>query len=98
MPEVVFVTPSEFVQTLKHSSLPTIVTEGSDDYSVFRRVEERFSKLGLSLMPVGGKQAVLEIFKCRDQFRQIKTAFIIDRDLWIFDAVPQEYADDAIII
>jgi len=98
MPEVVLVTPSEFVQTLRHSSLPTIVTEGSDDYAVFRRVEERLSELGVSLMPVGGKQTVLEIFKCRDQFRQIRTAFIMDRDLWIFAAVPQEYADDAIII
>ena len=97
MPEAV-VTPAEFVQTLKHSSLPTIVTEGADDYSLFRRVEEKFSRLGVSLMPVGGKKTVLEIFKRRDQFSQIKTAFIVDRDLWIFTEVPEEYRDAAIIL
>jgi hypothetical protein len=93
-----YVSAFEYIQTLKHSYIPTVITEGDDDYSVFRRIEEKFSSIGLSLMPVGSKQSVLEIFRHRHEFSQIQTAFIVDRDIWIFSGIPAEYQDPAIIV
>jgi hypothetical protein len=50
------------------------------------------------LMPVGGKQTVLEIFKHRCEFSHIQTAFIVDQDTWLFSGVPNEYQDPTIIV
>jgi hypothetical protein len=97
MPEAP-VSPAEYIQTLKHSSIPTVITEGSDDYFVFRRVEDHFRAIGVSLLPVGGKHTVLEIFKNRDQFSQIKTAFIVDRDIWLFAGVPGQFDNQLVIV
>lgn len=85
------ITVEEAVDTLKRSSIPSVITEGLDDYIVFRRFEERFSDLGLSLMPLGGRDQVLSVFRRRTEFRQIKTAFIVDRDMWLFSGVPDEF-------
>lgn len=93
-----YVTASEYIQTLKHSFIPTVVTEGSDDYAVFRRIEEKFSSIGLSLMPVGGKKTVLELFERRHEFSQIKTAFIVDQDMWIFSHIPPQYDEPMLIV
>ncbi|MCS3451767.1 MULTISPECIES: DUF4435 domain-containing protein [Bradyrhizobium] len=93
-----YVTASEYVQTLKHSFIPTVITEGSDDYAVFRRIEERFAAIGLSLMPVGGKRTVLEIFRHRNEFPQIQVAFIVDQDTWLFSHIPSEYKDPSLIV
>jgi hypothetical protein len=93
-----YVTASEYIQTLKHSFIPTVITEGADDYSVFRRMEEKFAAIGLSLMPVGGKRTVLEIFNNRHEFPQIQTAFIVDQDTWLFSNIPQEYDEPALIV
>jgi hypothetical protein len=87
----------EYVQSLKHSGLPTVITEGLDDYTVFRRVEERFADAGVSLMPVGGKDKVLQIFRRRNEFRQIRSAFIVDKDIWLFGGVPPEYIEPTLI-
>ncbi|MCS3495891.1 hypothetical protein M2189_005150 [Bradyrhizobium japonicum] len=91
------VTATEYIQTLKHSSLPTVITEGADDYSVFRRIEEKFASIGLSLLPVGGKQTVLKLFQNRHEFSHLQTAFIVDQDVWLFSGIPAEYQDPSII-
>lgn len=93
-----FVSASEYVQTLKHSFIPTVVTEGSDDDAIFRRIEERFSSIGLSLIPVGGKHTVLEIFERRHEFSQIQTAFIVDQDTWLFSHIPAQYDEPTLIV
>lgn len=93
-----YVSSFEYIQTLKHSFIPTVITEGADDYSVFRRIEEKFVSIGLSLMPVGGKQNVLEIFKHRHEFAHIQTAFIVDQDTWLFSGIPSEFQNPAIIV
>jgi len=91
-------TPSEIVETLKRSSLPTIITEGLEDYLVFRRLEKRFADLGVSLLPAGGKPALLEIYNRRAEFAHIRFACIADRDMWIFTGVPVEYQADNLVL
>jgi hypothetical protein len=85
------ITANEAVETLKRSALPSVITEGLDDYLVFRRLERQFASLGVSLIPVGGRDEVISIFRRRLEFSQIKSAFVVDRDMWLFSGVPAEF-------
>jgi hypothetical protein len=91
-------TPDEAVETLKRSGLPTIITEGIEDYLVFRKIEESLVHLGVSLMPVGGRQTVLEVFSRRSEFPNVKVAFVVDRDMWLFCGIPHQYQDPLLVV
>lgn len=85
------ITANEVVETLKRSILPSVITEGLDDYVVFRRLEHQFASLGVSLIPVGGRDEVISVFRRRSEFSQIRSAFVVDRDMWLFSGVPAEF-------
>ncbi|UPJ25887.1 DUF4435 domain-containing protein [Bradyrhizobium sp. CW1] len=91
-------TIDEVIATLNHSSLPTLVIEGTDDIIIFRRLEEQSENLTLSVLPVGGRKTVLALF---DRLAEIKSeqaiAFVADRDLYVFTAIPAEYTADNLI-
>ena len=91
-------TLEDYIATLRNSSLPTVVTEGRDDYSYFRRMEEALKHHGVSLLPVGGRPMVLQIFERRKDLRRNNVAFIVDQDLWVFEGVPQEYTHRKVIL
>lgn len=80
----------ENIETLKRSGLPTIVTEGSDDYIFYRRLEETLKDVGVSLFPVGGKDIALNIFFRRKEIGRNNVMFLIDKDLWVFSGVPRD--------
>lgn len=85
-------TVEELVALLKKTSLPTVVCEGSDDLIVYRRLEERLSHIGVSVLPAGGRENVLQIFERRSEIpSSVRLAFIADRDTWINTAVPAAY-------
>lgn len=85
-------TVEELVALLKKTSLPTVVCEGSDDLIVYRRLEERLSHLGVSVLPAGGRKNVLQIFERRSEIpTSVRLAFIADRDTWVNTAVPSAY-------
>ena len=88
----------EYIQTLKRSNLPTVVTEGSDDYKFYRRVENSLVSLGASLFPVGGRGTVLEIFNRRAEIGRNNVVFLVDKDLWVFSGVPAEFTHRKIIM
>jgi len=88
----------EVISTLKHSFLPTVVTEGEDDIIVFRRLEDTFASVGLSVLSVGGRDSVLKIYERRHEFAQDqKIAFIADRDMWVLTGVPEAYQADNLL-
>ncbi|MFG6489594.1 hypothetical protein ACG04R_23155 [Roseateles sp. BYS78W] len=91
-------TVDELIATLKKSSLPTLVCEGSDDLIVYRRIEDKLSHLGLSLLPVGGRDNAIKIFERRREIAAVPLAFIVDRDTWINTGVPAQYTDPSIIL
>lgn len=90
-------TLDEWVATLKNSQLPAVITEGKTDYHVYRRFEARLAAQGVSFFPVGGRDVVLRLFKRRAEFSQIKSVFVIDRDLWTFTGTPAHYKHPCII-
>jgi hypothetical protein len=50
----------EWIALLERSVLPTIIIEGRDDVIVYREFEK---KLNVDVLPVGGRNTILEIFK-----------------------------------
>lgn len=92
-------TVEEIVSLLKRSSLPTIVVEGADDMIVYRRFEERMSNLGVSVLPVGGRQKVLEVFSRRGEIPSgLRIAFVADKDTWINTGVPYEFRATSLVL
>ena len=91
------VSTEEFIQTLKRSNLPTVVTEGSDDYKFYRGIEESLAEIGVSLFPVGGRGKVLEIFERRREIGRNNVIFLADKDLWVFDGIPTQYIHRKVI-
>ena len=85
-------TVEEILALLKKTALPTVVCEGSDDLIVYRRIEDRLTHMGVSVLPAGGRQNVLEIFRRRTELpKNIKLAFVADQDTWINVGVPSAY-------
>lgn len=92
-----FPTVDETIQTLKRSNIPTLITEGRDDYIVFRRLEDHLVG-GVSVLPVGGRDNVIQLFHRRAEVGHDRIAFVVDRDLWSFTAVPNELRDARVIV
>src|SRR5450830_1085410 len=88
----------EIISVLNKTSLPTVVIEGIDDVVVYRKLEEIFSDVGISVMGVGGRVNLLSIF---DRLDEIKSkdfiAFVADRDLWAISDLPKKYVSDRLI-
>ena len=68
----------EAAATIKRSSLPTLVVEGTSDQTFFQSLEKA-SRLGFDFISVGGKTAVLSLYKIRNEFER-PVVFVADRE------------------
>lgn len=84
-------TVDELVEALKRSGLPTILVEGVDDMTIFRWLEEKLGTTNANALPCGNRDNLLALYVRRSEFVKTATAFVADRDLWLFTAVPPEY-------
>ena len=84
-------TVDEWVTTLRHSSLPTVIVEGVDDMRIYRWVQERVGNHIAFVQPVGGRNNLLSIYKRRNEFAHLPVAFVADQDLWLFSGIPPDY-------
>lgn len=92
------VSVEETIALLKKTKLPTIIVEGADDMIVYRHLEENLSAIGVSVLPVGGRKNVLDIFSRRGELPNfVKITFIADQDIWVNTGIPPEYNDDRLI-
>ena len=90
-------TVDEIIALLKKTDLPTVVCEGSDDLIVYRRFEEHLSHIGVSILPAGGRENVLEVFERRGEIpTSVRLAFIADRDTWVNTEIPTAYVAPAL--
>ncbi|GAA0727747.1 DUF4435 domain-containing protein [Sphingomonas japonica] len=90
--------PFEAASVIIRSSLPTVVTEGADDYTAYRTIEENLTDIGVSLLPLTGKNAVLETWRFLPDNCRHKALFIVDKDLWIYTSVPMEIQNEPRIL
>jgi hypothetical protein len=82
----------EIMATLKRSSLPTVLIEGQDDVVVYRQLESIYDAYGISVLPVGGRSSLLEIFRRRQELPEGRlVCFLSDLDTWIVAGIPQEF-------
>jgi hypothetical protein len=84
-------TIDDIVATLKRSSLPTVLVEGKEDIIIYRQIEQLFGATKINFLPCGGRNTLLKIFERRNEFSNIKTFFIADKDMWVFETPPIEY-------
>lgn len=92
------ITVDEFLFLLKRTSLPTIVVEGRDDMIVYRTFEETLEHLNVSVLPVGGRNKVLEIFRRRSEIpSSVILLFIADRDVWVNTGIPSIYENECLL-
>lgn len=86
-------TVDEIVAHLKHTSMPTLLVEGTTDAAVYRHMEERFNLPAGTVLQCYGRDCLLAVFHRRTEIKDVKTVFFADRDLWLFTAIPREYED-----
>lgn len=92
------ITVDEIIATVKRSAYPTAIIEGKDDVVVMRRLEDTFSSSGLTIIPAGGRAAVLSVFERRSEMgASAKVAFIADKDLYVVLGIPQKYNHDDLV-
>lgn len=84
-------TVEEIIGTLNHSSSSVVLVEGDSDVIWYREFEPELNDKIL-LFPVGGRKQLFEVYKRRDEIRP-RVAFVADKDMMIFDGVPDEYRD-----
>ncbi|GIP58468.1 DUF4435 domain-containing protein [Paenibacillus woosongensis] len=84
-------TADEIVSLLKRSSLPSIIVEGDDDVLIYRYIEEKIGSFNASILPCGGRKALLSVFARRGEFNNLKTVFLADQDMWMFTTIPKEF-------
>lgn len=88
-------TVDEIVNTLKRSSLTTVLVEGKDDILIYRWIESEIGIFNANFFPCGGRGKLLEVFERRDEFQHIKTVFVADKDAFVY-VNPPENLDEII--
>ncbi|WLQ17478.1 DUF4435 domain-containing protein [Hahella aquimaris] len=76
--------------------LPTVLVEGEDDKTVYRYIEEKFGDLDIDILPCFGRDALLKVFKRKEEYEGSKVAFVADKDMWYFTGIPEEYKENII--
>ena len=87
------VTVDDWVTTLRHSQLPTVLVEGKDDVQIYQWTERRVGIQRANVLPVGGRETLLGVYQRRNEFAHLPVAFVADRDLWLFSGIPPGYPD-----
>ena len=90
----IHLTVDEIVETLKRSSLTTVLVEGKDDIMIYRWIEQEVGFDNANFLSCGGRGKLLKVFERRDEFNHIKTIFVADKDCFVYDeSIPNEYED-----
>ena len=86
-------TVDECVALLRRTDLQTVIVEGKDDMQIYQWAERRVGIQKANVLPVGGRETLLAVYKRRSEFAHLPVAFVADRDLWLFSGIPPGYPD-----
>ncbi len=86
-------TVDEIVETLKRSSLTTVLVEGKDDVIVYRWLEDEIGITIANFLPCNGRDKLLQVYERRNEFIDSSVVFVADRDTYVYVNPPEEYDD-----
>lgn len=86
-------TVDEIISSLKHSFIPTILIEGTDDVFIYRWLKSQISPTPISLQPCGGRTALFAIHDRKAEFADRNVIFIADKDYFRFVEIPERRND-----
>jgi len=86
-------TVDEIIDTLKRSSLTTVLVEGVDDVLIYRWIEDEIGIVNANFLPCGGRDKLLQIFDRRAEFSELKTVFVADKDTFVYVNPPEKYSE-----
>lgn len=86
-------TVDEIIDTLKRSSLTTVLVEGVDDVLIYRWIEDEIGIVNANFFPCGGRDKLLQIFDRRAEFSELKTVFVADKDTFVYVNPPEKYSE-----
>ncbi len=89
----IHLTEQEIVETLKRTSLTTILVEGKEDIIIYRWIEEEIGINNVNFLPCGGRETLLNIFNRRNEFNHIKAIFVADKDTFVYSCIPHQFSD-----
>ena len=85
-------TADELIALLNKTSLPTVLVEGSSDFSIYRWIENSLDIDNIDILPCDGRSTLLTVYDRRAEIKSVvQTAYIADRDMWVFTSVPSQY-------
>lgn len=76
-------TPDIIVETLKRSSIDTVLIEGKDDKQIFDNIEKDIKDQIIDFFPCNGRNNLIEVYKRRSEI-ETKCLYFCDSDLWLF--------------
>lgn len=86
-------TEDEIVSYIKKSNLTNILVEGPNDLQIYNWIEEKIDRLNVRILPCGGRNTLIKIFRRRNEFSNKKVVFIADKDMWVYSEIPERYTD-----
>jgi hypothetical protein len=86
-------TVDEIVNTLKRSSLTTVLVEGREDVIIYRWLEDEIGIAKANFLPCGGRNKLLEVYERRAEFPDITTVFVADKDTYVYVNPPDGYEE-----
>jgi hypothetical protein len=84
---------NEIVSTLKRSTLPTIVVEGTADVYIYRFLKSKLKNSLVGIQPCGGRSVLFSIHDRKEEFSGKNVVFVADLDAYRFDGIPHERQD-----
>ena len=90
-------TVDDLVVTLRLSKKPNIIVEGKDDEIIYGTLVKRLGRFDVGFFSAGSKDTLLHLYEELSEyenvgdFRHTPVAFIADRDMWLFRAIPACY-------
>lgn len=89
----IILTEDEIVNTLQRSTLTTVLVEGPSDQIIYRWLEDRLDPLLANVLPCGGREMLFAVFRRREEFQNLNTVFVADRDMLLYADIPEEFED-----
>lgn len=84
-------TVDEIIETLKRSSLTTVLVEGVNDVLIYRWIEDEIGIHNANFFPCGGRNNLLQVFERRNEISHLKAVFVADKDAYVYINPPENY-------